>query len=162
MDETASVAGGNFRAIRKTNEVVMAIRAKFAVEQFAGGDLEGLKELSRLGVYRTFIFLLAARTKRETLTSHTMTKSPSWISLFWDHIWRGGWESVSDYSTASEKEQVKLQSVSHVGKRREIRFPNRICAKSRLTKLFFIFAPERRKGKPFVSLPIAGCAISSR
>ena len=32
VDKTASVTGGNFRAIRETNEVVVAIRAKLAVE----------------------------------------------------------------------------------------------------------------------------------
>ena len=32
VDETASVARGNFRAIWETNEVVVAIRAKLAVE----------------------------------------------------------------------------------------------------------------------------------
>jgi len=51
VDKTASVTGGNLRAIRETNEVVVTIRAKFVIEQFAGGDLERLNELSRLNVH---------------------------------------------------------------------------------------------------------------
>lgn len=61
MDKTASVAGGNFRAIRETNEVVVAIRAKLAVEEFTGGDLERLNELSRLGAYQMLIFFREER-----------------------------------------------------------------------------------------------------
>lgn len=49
MDETAPVAGGNFRTIRETDEVVVTVRAELAVEQFTGGDFERLNELSRLG-----------------------------------------------------------------------------------------------------------------
>lgn len=54
MDEAPSVAGGDFRTVRETNEVVVAIRAELAVEQFTGGDLERLEELSRLDVRECF------------------------------------------------------------------------------------------------------------
>jgi len=50
MDKTASVTGGNFRAIWETDEVVVTVRAKLAVEQLAGGDLKRLNELSGLDV----------------------------------------------------------------------------------------------------------------
>jgi hypothetical protein len=56
VDETASVTGGNFRTIRETNKVVVAIRTKFAVEEFTGGDLKWLNELSRLDFSFFFFF----------------------------------------------------------------------------------------------------------
>jgi hypothetical protein len=108
VDESASVAGGNFRAIRETNEVVVAIRAELAVEKFTGRNLERLKELSRLDVRQCSSFCFFSREKeKRNATSHTMTKSPSWISLFSDHIWRDGCcRDVSDYATPSEKEEM--------------------------------------------------------
>lgn len=48
MDEATSVTGGNFGAIRETNEVIVTVRTKLAVEEFTGGDLERLNEFSRL------------------------------------------------------------------------------------------------------------------
>ena len=66
MDKTASVTGGNFRAIGETNEVVVAIRAKLAVEQLAGGDLERLNELSGLDESNVRQFLSCENGKQET------------------------------------------------------------------------------------------------
>ena len=67
MDKAASVAGGDFRAIGETNEVVVAIRAKLAVEQLPGGDLERLNELSGL-VFQSFgIFFSRGDEKNRNL-----------------------------------------------------------------------------------------------
>jgi len=90
VDKTASVAGGNFRAKRETNEVVVAIRAELAVEQLASGDLERLNKLSGLDESNVRHFFSPAKTGNKKLTSQTMIKSPSRISLFSDHIWRDG------------------------------------------------------------------------
>lgn len=110
----------------------MAVRAELAVEQFAGSDLERLNELSRLGEHRTSPFLFSGKEKkRERLTSHMIIKSPSWISLFWDHIWRCCRRSgVSDYSTRSKRKRTSC-SPDHVDKKREIRFPKPNLWKSR-------------------------------
>jgi hypothetical protein len=65
VDETAAVTGGNFGTVRETDEVVVAVRTEFAVEQFPGCDFERLNELSRLCF--CLIFFLARKRNEKVL-----------------------------------------------------------------------------------------------
>jgi hypothetical protein len=88
VDESASVAGGNFRAIRETNEVVVAIRAELAVEKFTGRNLERLKELSRLDVRQcsSFCFFSREKEKRNAHEPHDDQISVLDFSVFRPHL----------------------------------------------------------------------------
>lgn len=152
MYETASVAGGNFGAIRETDEVVVAVRPELAVEQFSSGDFERLNELPGLDE----CFFSRKEEERETLTSHTTTKSPSWTSLFLDHIFRACCcRGVSDYSTRSKRKKASCKSQSRA-RAREIRFlgiPNQICRNLAKTSsaLFCIRANSQAKNSTLFS-----------
>ena len=88
MDETLPVSRSYFRAIWYTDKISMSICSKTAVEFFSFGDNERLQLftglIENLGVSGYEKKRVDLETK--TLTSQTITRSPSAISLAVDHI----------------------------------------------------------------------------
>ena len=89
MDKTASVTGGNFRAIGETDKVVVTVRAKLAVEQLASGDLKRLNELSSLDVSNVRYPFSRENRKQETYEPDNDQITVSNFSVLRPHLaWR--------------------------------------------------------------------------
>ena len=80
---------GNFRAIGETDEVVVTVGAKLAVEQLASGDLKRLNELSGLDVSNVCHPFSRENGKKETYEPDNDQITVSNFSVLRPHLaWR--------------------------------------------------------------------------